>query len=92
MVKYLPEIAHRAGAVQTGQVDLVRGLQPADETTLAGSGNQVLPAKGIDLTSNMAAVRIGSGKLADEKSARRCRSGSIGRRSRTRCSPTATNS
>ncbi|WP_427007858.1 ABC transporter substrate-binding protein [Pseudarthrobacter sp. H2] len=67
VVKYLPEVAHRAGAVQTGQVDLVRGLQPADETTLAGSGNQVLPAKGIDLTSNMAAVRIGSGKLADAK-------------------------
>lgn len=67
VVKYLPEVAHRAGAVQTGQVDLVRGLQPADETTLAGSGHQVLPAKGIDLTSNMAAVRIGSGKLADAK-------------------------
>ncbi|MDQ0848068.1 peptide/nickel transport system substrate-binding protein [Arthrobacter sp. B3I9] len=67
VVKYLPEVAHRAGAVQTGQVDLVRGLQPADETTLAGSGNQVLPAKGIDLTSNMAAVRIGNGKLADAK-------------------------
>lgn len=67
VVKYLPEVAHRAGAVQTGQVDLVRGLQPADETTLAGTGNQVLPAKGIDLTSNMAAVRIGSGKLADAK-------------------------
>lgn len=67
VVKYLPEVAHRAGAVQTGQVDLVRGLQPADETTLAASGNRVLPAKGIDLTSNMAAVRIGSGKLADAK-------------------------
>lgn len=67
VVKYLPEVAHRAGAVQTGQVDLVRGLQPADEATLAASGNQVLAAKGIDLTSNMAAVRIGSGKLADAK-------------------------
>ncbi|WP_160663385.1 ABC transporter substrate-binding protein [Pseudarthrobacter sp. ATCC 49987] len=67
VVKYLPEVAHRAGAVQTGQVDLVRGLQPADETALAGSGNQVLPAKGIDLTANMAAARVGSGKLADAK-------------------------
>ncbi|MBV1779351.1 ABC transporter substrate-binding protein [Paeniglutamicibacter sp. ABSL32-1] len=67
VVKYLPEVAHRAGAVQTGQVDLVRGLQPVDEQTLAGSGDQVLPAKGIDLTTNMAAVRIGSGKLADTK-------------------------
>jgi len=67
VVKYLPEVAHRAGAVQSGQVDLVRGLQPADETAVANSGNQVLPAAGIDLTANTAAVRIGSGKLADEK-------------------------
>ncbi|MCG2623329.1 ABC transporter substrate-binding protein [Arthrobacter sp. I2-34] len=67
VVKYLPEVAHRAGAVQSGQVDLVRGLQPADEAAVASSGNQVLPAPGIDLTANTAAVRIGSGKLADEK-------------------------
>jgi peptide/nickel transport system substrate-binding protein len=66
-VKYLPEVAHRAGAVQSGQVDLVRGLQPADEAAVEGSGDQVLPAKGIDLTANMAAVRIGSGKLEDAK-------------------------
>ena len=67
VVKYLPEVAHRAGAVQSGQVDLVRGLQPADEAAVTTGGNQVLPARGIDLTANMAAVRIGSGKLADEK-------------------------
>ncbi len=65
IIKYLPEVAHRAGAVQSGQVDLVRGLQPVDEDALAASGNQVLPAQGIDLTANMAAVRIGSGKLED---------------------------
>jgi peptide/nickel transport system substrate-binding protein len=65
VVKYLPEVAHRAGAVQSGQVDLVRGLQPADEAALSAGGAQVLPAKGIDLTANMAAVRIGSGKLED---------------------------
>jgi peptide/nickel transport system substrate-binding protein len=67
VVKYLPEVAHRAGAVQSGQVDLVRGLQPADEAAVTTGGNQVLPAGGIDLTANMAAVRIGSGKRADEK-------------------------
>lgn len=67
VIKYLPEVAHRAGAVQSGQVDLVRGLQPLDEAALAASGNQVLPAEGVDLTVNMAAVRVGSGKLADEK-------------------------
>lgn len=67
VVKYLPEVAHRAGAVQTGQVDLVRGLQPVDEQTLNAGGGQVLPAQGVDLTTNMAAVRIGSGKLADVK-------------------------
>lgn len=67
VVKYLPEVAHRAGAVQTGQVDLVRGLQPIDEQAVAAGGGQVLPAQGIDLTTNMAAVRIASGKLADNK-------------------------
>lgn len=67
VVKYLPEVAHRAGAVQTGQVDLVRGLQPVDEQTLNAGGGQVLPAQGVDLTTNMAAVRIGSGKLAGVK-------------------------
>ncbi|MDO5743802.1 MAG: ABC transporter substrate-binding protein [Micrococcaceae bacterium] len=67
VVKYLPEVAHRAGAVQTGQVDLVRGLQPVDEQALTSSGDNVLPAQGVDLTTNMAAVRIGSGKLADAK-------------------------
>lgn len=67
VVKYLPEVAHRAGAVQSGQVDLVRGLQPADEAAVTAGGNQVLPADGVDLTANMAAVRIGSGKLDDEK-------------------------
>jgi peptide/nickel transport system substrate-binding protein len=67
VVKYLPEVAHRAGAVQTGQVDLVRGLQPVDEQALKSSGDQVLPAQGVDLTTNMAAVRISSGKLADAK-------------------------
>jgi peptide/nickel transport system substrate-binding protein len=65
VIKYLPEVAHRAGAVQSGQVDLVRGLQPVDEAALASSGNQVLAADGVDLTANMAAVRTGSGKLAD---------------------------
>ncbi|MDK1361322.1 ABC transporter substrate-binding protein [Arthrobacter sp. zg-Y1219] len=65
VIKYLPEVAHRAGAVQSGQVDLVRGLQPVDEAALAASGNQVVAADGVDLTVNMAAVRIGSGKLAD---------------------------
>lgn len=67
VVKYLPEVAHRAGAVQTGQVDLVRGLQPVDEEALKASGDQVLPAQGVDLTTNMAAVRIANGKLADVK-------------------------
>lgn len=67
VIKYLPEVAHRAGAAQSGQVDLVRGLQPVDEQTLTAGGGTVYPASGIDLTANMAAVRIGSGKLADVK-------------------------
>jgi peptide/nickel transport system substrate-binding protein len=64
-VKYLPEVGLRAGAVQTGQVDLARGLQPLDEEGVAKSGNQVFAPVGLDLTANVAALRVGSGKLAD---------------------------
>ncbi len=67
VVKYLPEVASRAGAAQSGQVDLVRGLQPVDEQVLTANGGQVFAAQGVDLTTNQAAVRIGSGKLADPK-------------------------
>lgn len=67
VIKYLPEVAHRAGAAQSGQVDLVRGLQPVDEDVLSAGGGQVFAAQGVDLTANNAAVRIGSGKLEDAK-------------------------
>ncbi|MGZ2225361.1 ABC transporter substrate-binding protein [Glutamicibacter nicotianae] len=67
VIKYLPEVASRAGAAQSGQVDLVRGLQPVDEQVLASSGGKVYAAEGVDLTTNHAAVRIGSGKLEDVK-------------------------
>ena len=67
VIKYLPEVASRAGAAQSGQVDLVRGLQPVDEQVLSANGGQVFAAQGVDLTTNQAAVRIGSGKLADVK-------------------------
>ena len=65
VVKYLPEVAHRAGAVQSGQVDLVRGLQPVDEAAVAARGGAVLAPAGTDLTANVAAVRTGSGLLAE---------------------------
>lgn len=67
VVKYLPEVASRAGAAQSGQVDLVRGLQPVDEQVLSANGGKVYAAQGVDLTANHAAVRIGSGKLQDAK-------------------------
>lgn len=67
VIKYLPEVGNRAGAAQSGQVDLVRGLQPVDEGVLSSGGGQVFAAQGVDLTANQAAVRIGSGKLADAK-------------------------
>ena len=67
VVKYLPEVGNRAGAAQSGQVDLVRGLQPIDEDVLAAGGGQVFASQGVDLTVNQAAVRIGSGKLEDPK-------------------------
>ena len=75
VVKYLPEVAHRAGAVQSGQVDLVRGLQPADEAALTAAGNSVLAPAGTDLTANVAAVRIGSGRLEDPQVRRALQAG-----------------
>lgn len=66
-VKYLAEVGNRAGAVQTGQVDLARGLQPVDEEAVKGAGHQVLAVPGLDLTANVAALRIGSGKLEEVK-------------------------
>ena len=67
VIKYLPEVAIAVPPPRSGQVDLVRGLQPVDEQVLASSGGKVYAAEGVDLTTNHAAVRIGSGKLEDVK-------------------------
>src|SRR5690625_2656470 len=64
-VRYLPEISHRPGAIQTHQVDLVRGIQPVDEQVVIDNGHQVLAPQGLDLSANQAALRIGSGLLAE---------------------------
>ncbi|WP_072803588.1 ABC transporter substrate-binding protein [Rhodococcoides yunnanense] len=55
----------RAGAVQSGQVDVARGIQPTDEASLAASGNQVISVPAPLLTTNIAAVRIGNEELSD---------------------------
>jgi len=64
-VRYLPEISHRPGAIQTHQVDLVRGIQPVDEQVVVNNGHQILAPQGLDLSANQAALRIGSGVLAE---------------------------
>lgn len=64
-LRYLSEVSHRPGAIQSDQVDLVRGIQPIDEEVLTASGHQVLAAPGLDLTANQAALRIGSGLLEE---------------------------
>lgn len=66
-VRYLPEISHRPGAVQTHQVDLVRGIQPVDEAVVEANGHQILAPEGVDLSANQAALRIGSGLVEDPK-------------------------
>lgn len=66
-LRYLPEVGHRAGSVQSGQADLVRGIQPVDEATLTAAGHQIYPAPGVDLTSNHMAVRFQNEELSDPK-------------------------
>jgi len=64
-IRAIGEPGLRAGAVQSGQVDVARGIQPTDEAGLAAAGKQVIPVSAPLLTSNIAAVRIGNEDVSD---------------------------
>lgn len=66
VIRAVPEVGLRAGAVQSGQVDVVRGLQPADEAALAASGAQVIAAPGVDLSANILGVRASGSEIVDD--------------------------
>ncbi|MGV9796922.1 ABC transporter substrate-binding protein [Mycobacterium sp. NPDC003449] len=55
----------RAGAIQSHQVDVARGIQPTDEAGLSGAGLQVIPVPAPTLTVNLTGVRIGNDTVND---------------------------
>ncbi|MCX5044157.1 ABC transporter substrate-binding protein [Aldersonia sp. NBC_00410] len=64
-IRAIGEPGLRAGAVQSKQVDVARGIQPTDEAGLTAAGKQVVPVTAPLLTSNIAAVRIGNEEVSD---------------------------
>ncbi|WP_179283920.1 ABC transporter substrate-binding protein [Bordetella genomosp. 10] len=54
----LPEIGLRTGALLSGQVDVARGIQPADEAAIVEQGYQLLAYRPPLGTSNFAALRV----------------------------------
>ena len=65
VVRVIGEPGLRAGAVQSQQVDLARGIQPTDEPALNQGGFQVIPVAAPSLTVNLAAFRIGNDLVND---------------------------
>ncbi|WP_432842441.1 ABC transporter substrate-binding protein [Dactylosporangium sp. CA-092794] len=56
--KVLPEIGLRTGALTSRQVDVARGIQPADESVIKAAGYQLLLYRPPLGTSNYAALRV----------------------------------
>lgn len=65
IVRAIPEVGLRGGAVASGQADVVRGLQPADEAPLEAAGGTVVAAPGVDLTANILGIRSVNDVVAD---------------------------
>jgi peptide/nickel transport system substrate-binding protein len=63
----LSEVGLRTGALQSGQVDVARGIQPSDEALLANSGYQVLLVRPTYGSSNYAAIRIDNPYVSDAR-------------------------
>lgn len=63
--RVLPEIGLRTGALQSGQVDVARGIQPLDEPVITAAGYQVLATRPTLGTSNWAAFRIDNPLVSD---------------------------
>ncbi|MFD9548596.1 ABC transporter substrate-binding protein [Nocardia salmonicida] len=67
IIKVIPEVGLRSGALLARQVDVARGIQPFDEKPVRGAGYDVYAEPGVDLTANFAAFRIGNDYVADER-------------------------
>ncbi|MEZ0364145.1 ABC transporter substrate-binding protein [Mycobacterium sp. pUA109] len=55
----------RAGAVQSRQVDVARGIQPTDEPALKQAGFQVIPVAAPAETANLVGFRVNNQVVAD---------------------------
>lgn len=67
VVRVIGEPGLRAGAVQSRQVDLARGIQPTDEPSLAQNGFQVIPVAAPALTVNLVGFRVGNELVSDQR-------------------------
>ncbi|MDG4667639.1 ABC transporter substrate-binding protein [Mycobacterium sp. 236(2023)] len=67
VVRVIGEPGLRAGAVQSKQVDLARGIQPTDESALAANNFQVIPVAAPSLTVNLVAFRVNNELVSDQR-------------------------
>ncbi len=67
VVRVIGEPGLRAGAVQSKQVDLARGIQPTDEPALNQGGFQVIPVAAPVLTANIVGFRINNDLVSDQR-------------------------
>lgn len=67
VVRVIGEPGLRAGAVQSKQVDLARGIQPTDEPALGQGGFQVIPVAAPVLTANIVGFRVNNELVSDPR-------------------------
>ena len=66
VVRAIPEVGLRVGAVGSRQADVSRGVQPTDEPLAAQSGLTIAAVKAPALTANWAAFRGGAAIVSDQ--------------------------
>jgi peptide/nickel transport system substrate-binding protein len=67
IIKVIPEVGLRSGALLSRQVDLARGIQPFDEKPVRDAGYDVYAEPGVDLTANFTSFRIANENVSDER-------------------------
>ncbi|MET0303080.1 MAG: ABC transporter substrate-binding protein, partial [Microbacteriaceae bacterium] len=70
VIRAIPEVGLRVGAVASGQADVSRGVQPSDEAAAQGSGVELVASEAPELTANWAAFR-GAAPIVDDPDVRR---------------------
>ncbi|KLL12535.1 ABC transporter substrate-binding protein [Protofrankia coriariae] len=73
--RVLPEVGLRTGALRSGQVDVVRSIQPSDEEALLAEGYRILAPQPPLGAVNAANFRISNPLVSDERVRRALRIG-----------------